>query len=45
MATAQGRRGHVTRTAFTGLDALTVAAEFKPEVVLLCIGLPGMDGF
>ena len=45
MATLQARRGHVTRTAFTGPDALTVAAEFLPEVVLLDIGLPGMDGF
>ena len=45
MAALQTRRGHVTRTAFTGPDALTVAAEFNPEVVLLDIGLPGMDGF
>ena len=29
----------------TGPDALTVAAEFLPEAVLLDIGLPGMDGF
>ncbi|MDB6175668.1 MAG: hypothetical protein JWL59_4979 [Chthoniobacteraceae bacterium] len=45
MAILQSRRGHVTRTAFTGPDALTAAAEFLPEVVLLDIGLPGMDGF
>ncbi|MCX6980812.1 MAG: response regulator [Verrucomicrobia bacterium] len=41
----QKRRGHETRTAFTGPDAVTAAAEFLPEVVLLDIGLPGMDGF
>ena len=41
----QKRRGHETRTAFTGPDAITAAAEFLPEVVLLDIGLPGMDGF
>ena len=45
MAMLQTRRGHVTRTAFTGPDALTAAAEFLPEVVLLDIGLPGMDGY
>jgi PAS domain S-box-containing protein len=45
MAILQTRRGHVTRIAFTGPDALAVAAEFLPEVVLLDIGLPGMDGF
>jgi CheY-like chemotaxis protein len=45
LARLQSRRGHRTRTAFTGPDAVTVAAEFLPEVVLLDIGLPGMDGF
>ncbi|MEO7317545.1 MAG: CheR family methyltransferase [Chthoniobacteraceae bacterium] len=45
LATLQSRRGHDTRTAFTGLEALSVATEYQPEVVLLDIGLPGMDGF
>jgi CheY-like chemotaxis protein len=45
MAILQKRRGHETRTAFTGPDAVAAAAEFLPEVVLLDIGLPGMDGF
>ena len=45
MAILQRRRGHETRTAFTGPTAVAVAAEFAPEVVLLDIGLPGMDGF
>ena len=45
LATLQKRRGHETRTAFTGPDAVTAAAEFLPDVVLLDIGLPGMDGF
>ena len=45
MAVLQSRRGHVARTAYNGLDAIAAAAEFLPEVVLLDIGLPGMDGY
>ncbi len=45
MAVLQTRRGHVTRTASNGPDAVTAAGEFLPEVVLLDIGLPGMDGY
>jgi PAS domain S-box-containing protein len=45
MATLQSLRGHTTRTAFTGPDAVAAAAEFVPDVVLLDIGLPGMDGY
>ncbi|HEY1064780.1 MAG TPA: ATP-binding protein, partial [Pirellulales bacterium] len=37
--------GHEVRTAKDGLEALTTAAEFEPEVGLLDIGLPGMDGY
>ena len=45
LALLHKRRGHETRTSFTGLDAVAAAAEFLPEVVILDIGLPGMDGF
>lgn len=46
MSTLQRLRGHETRTAFTGPAAVAVAAAgFTPEVVLLDIGLPGMDGY
>jgi PAS domain-containing protein len=34
-----------SRFAFTGPEALSAAAEFLPEAVLLDLGLPGMDGF
>ena len=45
LALLQRRRGHETRIAFTGPEAVAAADEFRPEVVLLDIGLPGMDGY
>ncbi|HEY3056679.1 MAG TPA: MASE1 domain-containing protein [Thermoanaerobaculia bacterium] len=39
------RQGHQVRTAGDGPSALTEARHFLPEVVLLDIGLPGMDGY
>ncbi len=36
--------GHRTRVAHDGIAALAVANEFRPDVILLDIGLPGMDG-
>jgi PAS domain S-box-containing protein len=37
--------GCTTRVAHDGLDALRIAEEFRPEVALLDIGLPVMDGY
>src|SRR5579871_212118 len=37
--------GHETRVAYSGSDALADAATFAPDVVLLDIGLPMMDGY
>jgi CheY-like chemotaxis protein len=37
--------GHETASVYTAVDALQRAAAFRPEVVLLDIGLPGMDGY
>jgi CheY-like chemotaxis protein/anti-sigma regulatory factor (Ser/Thr protein kinase) len=37
--------GHVVRVAYDGPSALRVAATFVPEVALLDIGLPVMDGY
>jgi CheY-like chemotaxis protein len=37
--------GHETRVAHGGPEALALARDFRPEVVLLDLGLPGMDGF
>lgn len=38
-------RGHVVLTAYDGRSALDVVEQFKPEVVLLDIGLPDFDGY
>ena len=37
--------GFQVRIASEGMTALKIAEEFKPDVVLLDIGLPGMNGF
>jgi PAS domain S-box-containing protein len=37
--------GHATRVAGDGPQALEAAREFRPDVGLLDIGLPGMDGY
>jgi PAS domain S-box-containing protein len=37
--------GHEVRTAHNGLQAIEAAAHWTPEVVLLDIGLPLLDGF
>lgn len=37
--------GYQVATAADGYSALTAARGFRPEVVLLDIGLPGLDGY
>jgi CheY-like chemotaxis protein len=37
--------GHEVRTAFDGLAVLEAALDYRPNVVLLDIGLPGLNGF
>jgi signal transduction histidine kinase len=37
--------GHTTRVAHDGPEALKAAAEFDPDLALLDIGLPVMDGY
>jgi CheY-like chemotaxis protein len=38
-------RGHQTRTAYDGEAALAVAAEFRPDVAIVDIGMPKLDGY
>ena len=44
LATLLSLKGHVTEVAHSGLSALDMAAEFRPDVAFLDIGMPGMDG-
>jgi CheY-like chemotaxis protein len=37
--------GNEVRTAFDGLAALDMAGEFRPDIVLLDIGMPKIDGY
>ncbi|MDB5853455.1 MAG: hypothetical protein JWR22_1496 [Herminiimonas sp.] len=37
--------GHEVQTAYDGLSAVAMAQSMKPDVILLDIGLPGIDGY
>jgi len=37
--------GHEVRTAYSGSEALKIAAEFDPQLILLDIGMPEMNGY
>jgi CheY-like chemotaxis protein len=45
LALVLGRAGHAVRVAGDGLAALDAAREARPDVVLLDLGMPGMNGF
>lgn len=45
LATLLKLTGNVTQTAYDGLEAVEMAAAFKPDVILLDIGLPKMNGY
>ncbi|MGE0193379.1 MAG: GAF domain-containing protein [Planctomycetota bacterium] len=45
LAMLLGRWGHRVRHAATGADGLALAAERSPDVALLDVGLPDMDGW
>src|SRR5262249_48314198 len=37
--------GHEVHTAYDGFAAVEAAAKFHPDVILLDIGLPGLNGY
>jgi two-component system, OmpR family, response regulator len=37
--------GYIVKKATDGMSAITVAQEFQPQVVILDVMMPGMDGF
>jgi CheY-like chemotaxis protein len=45
MSMLLGLWGHVTREAYDGAGALAEVAAFRPDAVLLDLGLPGIDGW
>lgn len=38
-------RGHVVKVAHDGPEALRILASFRPQLILLDLGLPGMSGY
>jgi two-component system CheB/CheR fusion protein len=38
-------RGHRVRTSYDGTSGIAAAREFKPEVILCDLGLPGVSGY
>ena len=45
LAALLGMQGHDVRTAHDGIEALDEVMRFEPQVVVLDIGMPGMNGY
>ncbi|HEY2029488.1 MAG TPA: response regulator [Myxococcales bacterium] len=45
LGAALSHAGHDVREAYDGLAALVEAVRFRPQVMILDLGLPGVDGF
>jgi CheY-like chemotaxis protein len=38
-------RGHEVRTAGDGLEAIATAEEFQPDIILMDVGMPKLNGY
>jgi PAS domain S-box-containing protein len=45
LATALRHKGYSVQSAYTGPDGLKVALQWRPDIAVLDIGLPGLDGY
>jgi PAS domain S-box-containing protein len=45
LATVLGLHGHRVESAHDGFEALEAAERFRPDAVLLDLGMPGIDGY
>jgi signal transduction histidine kinase len=45
LALMLGLEGHDVRMVYNGVDALALAEHFRPQIVLLDIGMPMLDGY
>jgi two-component system CheB/CheR fusion protein len=45
IAAILGTSGHEVEIAYSAQKALEMAVEYQPDIMLLDIGLPGMDGY
>ena len=45
LASSLRENGYDVQTAYTGPDGLRIAQNWRPDIVLLDIGLPGLDGY
>ena len=45
LAELLGLFGHEVRTVYEGASVLSIARQFRPDLILLDIGMPGQDGY
>jgi PAS domain S-box-containing protein len=45
LAMLLGLQGHEVRVAYSGVAALEMTKDYRPDAVFLDIGMPGMDGY